>query len=233
VASITPRPRKDKTIAYLVEWREGGTRSGARCSDTINSEQEAETFATLVEAAGHHWPEGWVKGLGFVTVTDPGADIVGTVHDFVTYADGQIAEMTDVDPGTKKRYRQQARTFAAEVEALISQPVTVEGLTESHIKQWINWRKVQPKGGSGKTISNYHGFLHQVMAEAHHSKLRPDNPCERTGKKLPRRANADLDNDEAKVFLSEAQWTKIYEAMKPDYRDFITVLVGPGCASPS
>jgi hypothetical protein len=72
--------RSDGGTSYVVRWRLGGGRTGARQTETFGAGSDAqnraraEGFATMVIAAGEDWPDGWVKGEGFVrarAVNDP------------------------------------------------------------------------------------------------------------------------------------------------------------------
>jgi hypothetical protein len=54
-----------------VVWREGGGRHGAYQAETFSIGSDAQNlaradgFMEMVEAAGQHWPGGWVRGVGF------------------------------------------------------------------------------------------------------------------------------------------------------------------------
>ncbi len=63
------------------------------------------------------------------------------------------------------------------------------------------------------------------MAEAVRQGLRPDNPCART--RLPRR-DVDIDSDENKAFLSEAEFAALLPHVPVHYRAMVTVAVGTG-----
>src|SRR5579884_1636760 len=58
--------------SYVVRWRLGGSRSGAKQRETFGAGSDAqnraraEGFRDMVALAGEMWPEGWVKGAGFV-----------------------------------------------------------------------------------------------------------------------------------------------------------------------
>lgn len=76
MAWILKRKRSDGGVSATVVWRLGGSRAGAYQSETfaVGSDAQnlsrAEGFKEMVEAAGQRWPDGWVKGEGFVRPLD-------------------------------------------------------------------------------------------------------------------------------------------------------------------
>jgi integrase len=224
MARVRTRPRTDGTIAYMVEWRLGGTRQGSTTSETFNTPGRAEGFAEEVEAAGHEWPRGWVRGRGYLTEPESAPPALPVRTPFLPFALDYVRDRTDVSAYMRSRYRSQAASLDRELGAIIGDTVFIESLTETHVTSWINWRRRLKVGGAPKTIANHHGLLHPIMATAVRRGMRADNPCD--GHRLPKR-DAD-DTDEVKVFLDERQWTLLLEAMHEDSRDFITVLVGTG-----
>jgi hypothetical protein len=72
MAWIQQKRRSDGGISAAVRWRLGGIRSGLMQTETFGAGTDdqnlarAEGFRRMVEAAGHEWPDGWVKGMGFV-----------------------------------------------------------------------------------------------------------------------------------------------------------------------
>lgn len=81
---MSPKPlarqRADGGVTYQVKWRLGGTRAGAWASESFTSERAAQRFCLDVEDAGMQWPDGWVKGQGYVQAVEPAAPVP-------TYAD--------------------------------------------------------------------------------------------------------------------------------------------------
>jgi hypothetical protein len=74
MATVKPRRRADGTPTYRVVWRLGGTRDGSWQSETFLQRPPAVRFCRDVDAAGQQWPEGWVKGVGYVTTEPAAAD---------------------------------------------------------------------------------------------------------------------------------------------------------------
>ncbi|MGI8700622.1 MAG: hypothetical protein ACR2JU_05340 [Nocardioidaceae bacterium] len=72
MAWIEKKQRKDGGSSARVVWRLGATREGAYQSETFGAGSDAQNvaraqgFKKMVDAAGQRWPDGWVKGEGFV-----------------------------------------------------------------------------------------------------------------------------------------------------------------------
>jgi integrase len=99
----------------------------------------------------------------------------------------------------------------------------VETLIDTDIRRWVNQREAA--GAAPKTIGNYHGLMFGIMAHAVRKGLRADNPCADT--KLPR-ADDDADTDDEMVFLTEAEFRHVLEAIHQDSKDLLLVAVGTG-----
>lgn len=220
MAAVITRPRKDGSTAYLVRWRLGGGRDAAWQSETFSSARAAREFKRDVEAADHLWPDGWVKGHGYL-LRDHNSPAAGvTLQAFGTEF---ITELTAIGPDTRQRYLNQIAALAKQFAPIVGHTVTVADLTESHIRRWINART--DAGAKPKTIANYHGLLFAVMVEAIRAGLRHDNPCAQT--KLPRR-DVDIDTDENKVFLTEKEFAELLPHVSEHYRAMVQVAVGTG-----
>lgn len=204
MATITVRPRSNGTTAYRVSWREGGTRHGAQQSETFNRRGDADRFRAAVELAGQHWPPGWTPGRGYLPLP-AGSPEDATPPPTTLLAFGQqyVRELTNASSGTRHRYLQQLRTLDAELAPILGGPVRVAAIREEHVRQWVNWRLVQPAGNSPKTISNYHGLLSAVLELAVRRGMLPDNPCR--GHRLPTRLELAAEVPEGE-FLSEQQF---------------------------
>lgn len=91
---IEKHKRSDKVVSAYVVWRLGGGRDGEKQFEAFSagtSEQNlarAEGFQKMVVAAGSRWPDGWIKGEGFVRPhggdTTISRDLVSTVTEKVT-----------------------------------------------------------------------------------------------------------------------------------------------------
>ncbi len=76
MAWIEQRRRADGGLTARVIWRPGGARDATRVWETFGAGSDAQNlaradgFKRMVEAAGQRWPDGWVKGEGFVRPPD-------------------------------------------------------------------------------------------------------------------------------------------------------------------
>jgi hypothetical protein len=76
MAWIEQRRRADGGLTARVIWRLGGGRDAVRVSETFSVGSAAQNlaradgFKRMVEAGGERWPDGWVKGEGFVRPMD-------------------------------------------------------------------------------------------------------------------------------------------------------------------
>jgi hypothetical protein len=76
MAWIEQRRRADGGVTARVFWRPSGCRYAPRDWETFSAGSDAQNlaradgFKRMVEAAGQRWPDGWVKGEGFVRPPD-------------------------------------------------------------------------------------------------------------------------------------------------------------------
>jgi hypothetical protein len=197
MATIKTRPRADGTPTYRVMWRQGGTRDGSWESETFLRKTEATRFRRDVDAAGQDWPEGWVKGVGYVEAR---AQPVTQVP-FLPYARAYVRDLTGVTPATRHRYDRQVLALDQQLRPIVGEDVTVANLEEVHVRRWVNAREAA--GARPKTIANYHGLLYMILAAAVRAGLRPGNPC--AGTRLPDRYSPDATGDRDAVSLDGAQ----------------------------
>jgi hypothetical protein len=119
MAWIEHKKRTDGGISALVRWRLGGRRDGARQTETFSAGSDeqniarAEGFRTMGDAAGEFWPDGWVKGEGFVRAR--GDDPMSPPPRFDEIGEEYFRQIVDITPGQRKRYLSQIRTTAARV----------------------------------------------------------------------------------------------------------------------
>jgi integrase len=219
VAQIVKRLRQDG-IRYQVKWRLGGGRAAPWQSETFTDRRVATKFKADIEAFEHDWPDGWVKGVGYLR---PGAEAPTGVHPLLSYGTAYISRLTNVGPDTRSDYLRQLRALVGWLRPIKGIEPTVENLTTNDDKDWILARRAA--GASPKTIANYHGLLYAVCREAVRDGLRPNNPCE--GVKLPPRDD-DLDDDDDKVFLTESEFALLHRCLDEDARDLVLADVGTG-----
>jgi hypothetical protein len=165
MAWIEQHRRADGGLTVRVIWRPGGAREAARVWETFGAGSDAQNlaradgFKRMVEAAGQRWPDGWVKGEGFVRppdVTDPMTPPPG----FDEIGEQYVRQIVDLSPGQRKRYLGELQVLArtpVRGSFVFAGPVTAIG--EAQLKTWlIEWDR------SLKTKANYHGLIYGVFA---------------------------------------------------------------------
>ncbi|HEX6246321.1 MAG TPA: hypothetical protein VFZ64_00500 [Nocardioidaceae bacterium] len=97
----------------LVRWQNVAQwcTSGGAGSDDQNLAR-AEGFRRMVEAAGHQWPDGWVKGEGFVRPRSTG-DPMRPPPMLAEIGEEYVRQVVDLSPGQRKRYLAQVRTLVS------------------------------------------------------------------------------------------------------------------------
>ncbi|HEU0130944.1 MAG TPA: site-specific integrase [Mycobacteriales bacterium] len=226
MAGIRTRTRSDGTVGYTVYWRLGGTRAGAQQSETFDSRQEARDFALDVEAAGHQWPAGWVRGVGYVRLADEPA-AAPEPHRLLDFGREFVAQRTGIGPDTRSDYLSQVQRLDGWLTSLFGAAPLVEHLSADDVRRLVNAREAA--GAAPKTISNYHGLLSAIMGYAVERNLRADNPCR--GARLPKSTGlVDEDGSETITFLTESEFDLIHRclAFDPAAQDVILVVVGTG-----
>lgn len=130
----------------------GGARDGAYQSETFSAGtdavnlERARGFKSMVDAAGQRWPEGWVRGEGFVRPN--GVDPMRRPPRFDEIGEEYVRQIVDLSPGQRKRYLGQLRVLAAthvKGELVFTKPVT--SITEADLRAWLlSWdRSVKTK----------------------------------------------------------------------------------------
>jgi integrase len=220
MATLVARRRTDRTLAYRVQWRLGGG-DGPWQSETFDDRRAAAKFQVQVEACWQQWPDGWVKGLGFVTI--PAEEPVAAEHVLADFAKDYVRRLTSTGPDTQTKYLRQVDYLVAWLTEIKGVAPTVENVTAADDRDWINLRR--RAGASPKTIANYHGLLSAIFKSAVREDVIARNPCDAV--KLPP-VDDDTESDEDKSFLTEAEFTLLLGAIDADDRDFLLVAVGTG-----
>jgi integrase len=221
MAGLVTRRHKNGDLSYKVQWRLGGRRGARWQSETFVDRRAALRFQSLVDASGNRWPDGWTKGVGFLTLQEepPPAQ----EHALLEFGLDYVRRLTDAAPDTQTRYVRQLKTLSTWLQGPSSASPTVESLTKDQDREWIVARRLA--GASPKTIANYHGLLSAILANAVEKGLIARNPCD--GVKLPR-IDDDIDDDDDKVFLTESEFALLHLCMDALDRDFLVVAVGTG-----
>jgi integrase len=219
MASIVARKRKDGTTGYKVQWRLGGARGAPWQSETFDDRRAALKFQSQVEGHGQRWPDGWVKGVGFVdAVRDSALDV-----SLLEFGTAYIRRLTKAGPHTQTTYLKQLTRVVGQLTEIKRVAPTVQNVTTDDDQDWIVTRR--KAGSSPKTIANEHGLLSAVFKSAVKKGLIPSNPCE--GVKLPA-TDDDTEGDDDKAFLTEQEFSWLHGCIGEDDRDFLVVAVGTG-----
>jgi integrase len=224
MAWIEQRKRGDGGVSARVIWRLGGTRDGARQVETFSAGSDAQNlaradgFKRMVDAAGQRWPEGWVKGEGFVRPAGE-SDPMKTPPRFVDIGETYVRQIVDLSPGQRKRYLghlgvlEQTRIRGAYP---FRKPVTA--ITDADLKDWlIDWDR------SLKTKANYHGLIHGVFAYAMKVGYLTANPAVGTA---PKQSRVKASRPELR-FLSEKEAARAVE-LAGAYGPLLSVTLGTG-----
>jgi integrase len=212
MARIRKRKRADGGVTYQVCWVLGGGSAGGGAKEQYESFtnlNRAQAFKLDVENAGHLWPDGWVKGTGYVTapvLAEPPSVTVNEVAErFWKACERRVAR------GRLKAYtlHRNKRTWAVHLEPTLGGLAFID-LAVDDIEEWID--DGLDEGAAPKSIRNRHGILHSVMQHGvQREKLRPDNPC--TGTELP-----EVDSHAARQirFFTHGEWTTFRAGLKDD-----------------
>lgn len=110
-------------------------RRSASATDAQNLAR-ADGFKKMVDAAGQHWPEVWVKGEGFVRPKGEGNPLMAPPR-FDVIGEEYVRQIVDLSPGQLKRYLGQLRVLAGirvRGSLVFAKPVTA--ITEGDLKAW-------------------------------------------------------------------------------------------------
>ncbi|MEU0629379.1 hypothetical protein [Streptomyces sp. NPDC005989] len=181
-----------------MKWKDGGKRSDGWQTERFDDEDSAKVFKDAVDAAGQHWPPGWVKGKGYI---DP------TAADELRYCFDRWAVESVENRTAGKRYKQQ-RIRAMEMYMFPTfgncDIRSAEHFSKATIGAWVNkMLKMKVKRGSKikdmspETLRGLHGLLPSVLKEAVVAEppLRDRNPCDLT--RLPSNDNWGIGDDES------------------------------------
>ena len=223
MAWIDKRTRGDGGVSARVVWRLGGTRDGAYQAETFSAGSDAQNlaradgFKKMVDAAGQRWPDGWVKGEGFVR--PPGTDPLTAPPRFDVLGAEYVRQIVDLSPGQRKRYLGQIGVLArTRVRGSLIFIRPVVGIHESDIKDWlIEWDR------SLKTKANYHGLVHGVFAYAVKRGYLAANPAVGTA---PKQSRVRQSRPELR-FLTEAELATAAR-LAGSFGDLLVVAVGTG-----
>ncbi|CUR54633.1 hypothetical protein NOCA2200023 [metagenome] len=220
---IEKKRRSDGGVSARVVWRLGGGREGPYQSETFSVGTDAENmaradgFKKMVEAAGQRWPDGWVRGEGFVRPA--GADPLRPPPRFDEIGEEYVRQIVDISPGQRKRYLGHLQVLSS-TRVRGSYPFTrsVTSIHESDIKEWlIDWDR------SLKTKANYHGLMHGVFAYALKRGYLATNPALGTA---PKQSRVKQSRPELR-FLTERE-LEVAVRLAGVHGELVTMTVGTG-----
>src|SRR5215218_6891016 len=105
MAWIEQRRRADGGVTARVFWWPSGCRDAPRDWETSSAGRaaqnlaRADSFKRMVEAAGQRWPDGWMKGEGFVLPPDA-ADPMTPPPGFDRIGEEYVRQIVDLSPGS-------------------------------------------------------------------------------------------------------------------------------------
>lgn len=223
MARIEQRKRVSGGVSARVQWRLGGGRGAPMQTETFAAGTDAqnmaraEGFKRMVEAAGGYWPDGWVKGEGFVRARS--GDVYAPVPSFGEVGEEYVRQIVDISPGQRRRYLYQLGVLSrTEIRGALIFTRSVSTIREHDIKAWlIDWDRAL------KTKANYHGLVYGVFAYAMEQGYIDVNPCSRTAPKRSRvrQAQAEL------RFLTEGEFATA-ASLAATHADLLTVAVSTG-----
>ena len=224
MAWIEHRRRADGGLTVRVFWRPGGARDATRVWETFGAGSDAQNlaradgFKRMVEAAGQRWPDGWVKGEGFIRPPDV-ADPMTPPPSFEEIGEEYVRQIVDLSPGQRKRYLGQLQVLArTSVRGArpFARPVTA--ISEAQLKMWlIEWDR------SLKTKANYHGLVYGVLAYAVKRGYLAANPAIGTA---PKQSRVKQSRPELR-FLTERELETAVRLAKR-HGDVLAVTAGTG-----
>lgn len=179
VASIHAQKNRSGN-AYRVLWR----KDGRQRSLTFENLPSAERFKTLLD---DHGPD---EALRIIALDEIGRHVPSVTE----WLRSHIDNLTGVQPATVARYH----AYVVRDIAPVFGSMPISTVTESTIARWVNGLR-----GSGKTISNKHGFLSGAFKAAVRAGVLTSNPCE--GRRLPHT------RVEETVFLTAAEFRLLHD----------------------
>ena len=208
MANIRTRQRLDGSTAYAVQWVLGGGRPAGKPSqsETFSDEGRARVFKADVEAAGHQWPAGWVKGRGYVRLDTPSTP---TITFETVAADYFAAQERRIRLGKKKHYTHQRDKRAYELHlAETFGAMPFEAIGPDDVANWVDMQL--DLQAAPKSVRNRHGMLFTIMAHGQKQMLlRSDNPCEVT--ELP-----ESQSRRHILFFQQGEWSLLRKCLRSD-----------------
>lgn len=228
MAKVQVRTRGDGGTSYRVMWVVGGGRArhgaaagdiGSQASETFTDMKLMLAFKAAVEAQGHRWPVGWVKGRGWVATVDEPTRRAASLDD--VYLGWLGAEREKITLNRKKpaSVGRDSRVYELHIKpAFGARPFT--SISRQDIRAWV--ATMTELGASAKSVRNRHGVFHAIAAHGIlEMELRPDNPCFRTP--LPRD-----EYDREIRFFTHGEWALVRRCIRSDVHLMVDVALMTG-----
>jgi integrase len=191
-------------------WRVIWYENRRRQFETLPSAAEAESFRMLVEGSGNRWPHGWIKGLGF--------DAALRGPSFREWAEEAVNRRSKASDRAKDDYRRDLAKWAYPLFG----DKAVEALHADDSDRMV--AAMITAGRSAKTITNVHGTVSSIIADAmvRRPPLIDHNPFRGRLSDLP-----DVRLEEM-VFLTPGEFDTVTGHVPDFYLPLATALVGTG-----
>lgn len=194
----------------------------------------ALTFKPAVEAAGHDWPDDYVKGVGWVH--EHPQELVESPVPFGRYALTFVRGLSGVAARTRHDYERGLRNHL--LPAFGSLDLRDDAaIAPALVREWVNRLRAGERTSADstpwqqrplrpKTIQNLHGLVIAILQDAVETNppLRSSNPA--AGIRLPRLDEAT--GDDEMVVLTHDEFPDSPWLHQPDARDMLTVFAGTG-----
>ncbi|MEV4321015.1 site-specific integrase [Microbispora rosea] len=250
MASIEERVSSKGVKSWRIVWREGGTRTGARDSETCYDRRTAKRFKGLVEACGDRRPDGYPKGCHGMGIgerapqEDAAAAPAPRIPTLTAVFEAYLAQHTKADARQIADYR---RLYVNHIQgAIVALPdgrrvgplggLTIDQVDEDVIQAWVTWMggrtyawRGQKRRYSPKTLHNIHGAVIAptlAYAARKHREHMPSNPC--VDVRLPRLLGRSVSLDQVPTGEEIQTWIAIAYQVSALAGDIVTLAMGTG-----
>lgn len=210
MASLSRRTRRDGSVSWRVEGRDG---NGRGTSLTFATEDQALEHMRVVDRLG------WDAARKYLARVEGHHSEAPALADVL---DDYTRRAHDITEGTADDYR---RILDRSGINKIMGDLPVDLITEDDVHDWINTRrnmksKRTGRGIAAKTIANEHGVLSTLIEHAVRRGWAKTNPAK--GVRLPENRKGEM------LVLTNEQYAAIHAAMDDDYKPFIEFLAVTG-----
>jgi integrase len=145
MAYIDTKTLANGEVRHRVQWRDGGTRDGARRTETFADRARAQRFADLVDAAGKRMPTPDQLAAFGLDELIPAAPATVTLVDYCG---------TYIDALTKPKARQIAdyRKYVLRTVAPFFGSMALVDVNRAHCREWQRWAE-REGGRNGRALA--------------------------------------------------------------------------------